>query len=89
VALCARLCAATSVDALRDGLLEGLLPYGFIGFTFAAIRKLKSVQLHSEIIATWSRGLQTTFQRHALFNADPVIVRAHRARGLRVGSVPL
>ena len=79
MALCARICAATSVDAWRDALLEGLLPYGFIGFTFAAIRKVKSVQLHSEIIATWSSGLQTTFQHRALFNADPVIVRPRTA----------
>jgi LuxR family transcriptional regulator, quorum-sensing system regulator BjaR1 len=79
VALCARMTAATSVEALRDALLEGLLPYGFMGFTFAAIRKVKSVYLHSEIIATWPRGLQTRFQQHALFNADPVIVRSRTA----------
>ena len=70
------MCAAMSVGALRDAMLEGLLPYGFLGFTFAAIRKVKSVYLHSDFIATWPRGLQTTFQQHALFNADPVIVRS-------------
>lgn len=79
VALCARMCAATSVGALRDAMLECLLPYRFLGFTFAAIRKVKSVYLHSEIIATWPRGLQTTFQQHALFNADPVIARSRTA----------
>ena len=79
VALCARLTAAASVEALRDALLEGLLPYGFLGFTFAAIRKVKSVYLHSEIIASWPRGLQTRFQQHSLFNADPVIVRSRTA----------
>ena len=79
VAFCERMCAVTSVEALRDTLMESLAPFGFLGFTFAAIRKVKSIYLHAEVISTWPRSLQTTFQQHTLFNADPVIMASRSA----------
>lgn len=79
VAVSGRMCASTSIMELRDVLMEGLKPFGFLGFTFAAIRRVKSVYLHAEIIATWPRTLQTSFQQHELFNSDPVIQRSRTA----------
>jgi LuxR family quorum sensing-dependent transcriptional regulator len=79
VAFSGRMCTAASVEELRDALMESLAPFGFLGFTFAAVRKIKSIYLHAEIIATWPRTVQTTFQQHTLFNADPVILRSRTA----------
>jgi LuxR family transcriptional regulator, quorum-sensing system regulator BjaR1 len=79
VAFSGRMCVSTSITTLRDVLHESLQPFGFIGFTFAAVRRVKSVYLHAEIVATWPRGLQTTFQQHEMFNADPVIQRSRTA----------
>ncbi|MGL4441272.1 MAG: LuxR C-terminal-related transcriptional regulator [Bosea sp. (in: a-proteobacteria)] len=76
VATSGRMGVATSVAALRDLLSVSLAPFGFMGFTFAAIRRVKSVFLHAEIVSTWPRKLQTTFQQHELFNVDPVILRS-------------
>jgi DNA-binding CsgD family transcriptional regulator len=77
--IAARMNEAASVEELRDLLHGALTPFGFIGFTFAAVRRVKSVHLHAEITATWRRTTQTTFQQGHLFNADPVIIRSRTA----------
>jgi DNA-binding CsgD family transcriptional regulator len=79
LAIAADLAAAPSLTELRDRMLRGLTPFGFIGFTFAAVRRVKSVYLHAEIAATWPRSGQTSFQQSHLFNADPVIIRSRTA----------
>lgn len=79
LAIAADLAAAPSLPDLRDRMLRRLSPFGFIGFTFAAVRRVKSVYLHAEIAATWARPGQTSFQQAHLFNADPVIIRSRTA----------
>jgi DNA-binding CsgD family transcriptional regulator len=74
--ICGQLSEADSVPALRDALFAGLKPRGFLGFTFAAIRRVKSLYLHAALCATWPGQTQSTFQQHELFNVDPVIVRS-------------
>jgi LuxR family transcriptional regulator, quorum-sensing system regulator BjaR1 len=74
-----RMSCCTSTEDLRDALKIALEPFGFIGFTFAAVRRVKSVYLHAEIVATWSASSQTRFQQHDLFNSDPVIIRSRVA----------
>jgi DNA-binding CsgD family transcriptional regulator len=74
-----RMGSAASTAALRDVLKDGLEPFGFTNFTFAAVRRVKTVHLHAEVIATWPRSVQTNFQQHELFNSDPVVLRSRSA----------
>lgn len=78
-AIAERLCAGESSDTLRDVLRQGLEPFGFLGFTFAIIRRVKSYYLHAAICTTWSAETQNTFQQHETFHVEPVIVRSRSA----------
>jgi DNA-binding CsgD family transcriptional regulator len=73
-------CNARSHDELRDRTLSALRPFGFMGFTFAVIRRVKSVFLHARIFSTWPSPTQTSFEQHKLFDVDPVILRSRTAR---------
>ncbi len=75
-----RLCALADTDTLRGVLLDGLRPFGFVGFTFAAVRRVNSVYLHAEITSTWPRPLQDAFQQNEIFNLDPVSIRSRTNR---------
>jgi hypothetical protein len=67
------------VPARRDALFTGLKPRGFLGFTFAAIRRFESLYLHAALCATGPSQARSSLQQHALFNVDPVIVRSRPA----------
>jgi LuxR family quorum sensing-dependent transcriptional regulator len=71
--------AADSVPALRSSFLEALKPFGVAGFTFAAIRQVKSVFLHAEVVRTWPDQAQTSFQKAPNINSDPIILRSRTA----------
>ncbi len=73
-------CEARSHDDLRDRVHEALRPYGFKGFTLAVVRRVKSVYLHARVLSTWPQSIQSTFEQHQLFQADPVVVRSRSAR---------
>ncbi len=77
--LAERLNGPESIAELRDMLGDGLKPFGFLGFTLAAVRRVKSIYLHAEITSNWPRAEQTSFQQQHLFNADPVILRSRVA----------
>ncbi len=73
-------CEARSHDDLRDRVHEALRPYGFKGFTLAVVRRVKSVYLHARVLSTWPQSIQSTFEQHQLFQADPSwSARARRA----------
>lgn len=75
-AICGRLSAGQAANELRDILIDALKPFRFLGFTFAVIRRVKSLYLHAALCATWSPQTQSIFQQHELFNVDPVITRS-------------
>jgi LuxR family transcriptional regulator, quorum-sensing system regulator BjaR1 len=74
------LCTARSHDELRDRAMSALRPYGYMGFTFAVVRRVKSVFLHARVFSTWPTPVQVTFEQQKLFESDPVILRSRTAR---------
>lgn len=83
-AISQRICACDSTIGLRDVLMQSLEPLGFMGFTFAVIRRVKTSYLHATICTTWPNQTQTTFQQPEIFHVDPVIVRSRTAAELFV-----
>jgi len=68
-----------TVDDLRDSVAAFLARYGFVGFTFRVVRRVKSVHLHAKMLSTWSAEIQSYFEQDRLFNSDPVIIRSRTA----------
>lgn len=75
-----RLDKADSLDTLKNALMSALEPFGFKGFTFAVVRRVKNVHLHARILSTWPNAAQATFEQEALWGGDPVISRSRTAR---------
>jgi DNA-binding CsgD family transcriptional regulator len=69
-------CEAKSLDELRDRAASVFGLFGFRGYSFAVIRRVKNVYLHVLVFSSWPSGPQHTFQQSALFNVDPIIVRS-------------
>ncbi len=75
----ASISAAEGVDELRQLLETFFLRFGYLGFTFAAVRRVKSLYLHARMLHTWPATIQTNFEQAELFNADPIIIRSRTA----------
>jgi LuxR family quorum sensing-dependent transcriptional regulator len=74
-----RISAAATLTDLRDTVHAFLRPYGFLGFTFAVVRRVKSLYLHARVVSTWPASSQSQFEQSVLFNADPIILRSRTA----------
>jgi LuxR family transcriptional regulator, quorum-sensing system regulator BjaR1 len=68
---------ASTLDGLRDALLESLMPYGFKGFTIAIDRRLKSLSVTAAVLATWPKGTNERYAKSGLFHGDPVQRQTH------------
>jgi DNA-binding CsgD family transcriptional regulator len=71
--------ACESPEELRDVLMDGLRPFGFMGFSIAIDRKMKSLSVHAAILATWPKGTNERYVSSGLFYRDPVMERSHRS----------
>ncbi len=72
-------CRAEDVEALRNMAQAFFSSHGFRGFTFAVIRRVKSMTLHARILHSWPEPVQRTFERSGMLQADPVILRSRTA----------
>lgn len=79
IACTAQMSSVATAEELRDVVAEFQSGYGFMGFTFAVVRRVKTVYLHARLLSTWAMRLQSTFEQDQLFNADPVIIRSRTA----------
>jgi DNA-binding CsgD family transcriptional regulator len=70
---------APSVEALAAKTQEVIQTLGFMGYTFAILRRVKSVYLHARLIHSWPVTVQAEFEQPELFNHDPVILRSRQA----------
>jgi DNA-binding CsgD family transcriptional regulator len=73
-------CTARSHDELCERAMEVFRPYGYKGFTFAVVRRVKSMYLHARVFSTWPQSTQSVFEQQAYFQICPVIVRSRTAR---------
>lgn len=80
VAIAASLDEAEHLESLKNVLISAMEPYGFKGFTFAVVRRVKNVHLHARILSTWPNAAQSTFEQEPLWGGDPVIMRSRTAR---------
>lgn len=78
--IAAQLDTADSLESLKNALILAMEPFGFKGFTFAVVRRVKNVHLHVRILSTWPNAAQTTFEQEPLWGGDPVIIRSRTAR---------
>jgi DNA-binding CsgD family transcriptional regulator len=69
-------CEAKSLNELRDRAAAVFADYGFKGFSFAVVRRVKNVYLHALVLSSWPAAVQNAFQRDRLFNVDPIIIRS-------------
>lgn len=79
MALASSLDDAPDVEAIGRVITSGLAPYGFKGFTFAVVRRVKDVWLHARVFSTWPQVIQSAFEQQRLLQADPVIVASRTA----------
>jgi DNA-binding CsgD family transcriptional regulator len=68
-----------TVEDLRDSVAAFLARFGFVGFTFRVVRRVKSVYLHAKLLSSWDSGVQSYFEQERLFNSDPVVIRSRTA----------
>jgi LuxR family transcriptional regulator, quorum-sensing system regulator BjaR1 len=68
--------ACRSPSELRDMLLNWLRPFGFVGFSLAIDRKLKSISVHLGIMTTWPAGTNEYYVSEGLFRTDPVMLHS-------------
>jgi LuxR family quorum sensing-dependent transcriptional regulator len=71
--------ACESPEELRDVLMDDLRPFGFMGFSIAIDRKMKSLSVHAALLATWPKGTNERYVSSGLFYRDPVMERANRS----------
>jgi LuxR family transcriptional regulator, quorum-sensing system regulator BjaR1 len=80
--ICAeKLSNSRSIDDLRDCLFSFVSEIGFKGYSFAIVRRVKSLFLHVLVCTTWSKKVQIKFQTPELFHADPVVKMSRTATG--------
>jgi DNA-binding CsgD family transcriptional regulator len=54
--------------------------HGYLGFSFVAIRRIKTVSLHTLLLTSWPAQVQGKFHQRHLFDQDPVIMRSRVAQ---------
>jgi LuxR family quorum sensing-dependent transcriptional regulator len=72
-------CAAPDVAELRDVAQAFLVSRGFAGFTFAVVRRVKSMTLHARLLHSWPDTAQRGFERRGMLQNDPVILASRTA----------
>jgi LuxR family transcriptional regulator, quorum-sensing system regulator BjaR1 len=61
------------VDELCEIITKGLSQLGFLGLTFAVVRRIKNLFIHESVMTSWGHSVMQPFVREDLFNHDPVI----------------
>jgi LuxR family transcriptional regulator, quorum-sensing system regulator BjaR1 len=72
---------AASPAELTSTLASWIKRHGFLGFSFSAIRRVKTLYLQARMLSSWPPAIHEVFDQDALFNVDPVIIRSRREAG--------